>query len=112
MRRLLLAVGMGLALSSCVSIPQQVQLPAGQALLIAEATADGINHGAIVAANSGLIDGPKALTVKAGVDAVNNCVSGAHTIYASGNVVKTASELKLCFNKAAEVQTLIKGGVR
>lgn len=112
MRHLLAILAATVCLSSCVSIPQNVQLPAGQALLVAEATADGINHGAIVAANSGLIDGPRALTVKAGVDAVNNCVSGAHTIYASGDVPKTATELKRCFDKAAEVQTLIKGAPR
>lgn len=106
MRRLLL-MGAALALSSCVSIPSQVQLPAGQALLIAEATADGINHGATVAAQSGLLNGPKAVTVKAGVDAVNHCVDGAHTLYATGNVPGTVGSLKTCFDKAAEVQSLI-----
>lgn len=108
MRSLSIALAF-IAVSGCVSIPPGVQLPAGQALLVSEATVDGLNHGATVAANSGLLHGAQATTVKAGLDSVNHCVSGAHTVYASGNLPETATELKACFAKAAEVQALIKG---
>ncbi len=103
----LTAALVALFLTGCALVSEKVQLPAGQALLVAEATADGINHGATVAANAGLINGAKALTVKAGVDGVNHCVSGAHEIYAHGDVPATVKELNICFAKAAEVQTLI-----
>lgn len=100
-----------LALWGCVTVPQNVQLPAGQALLVAEAGMDGANHAATVAATSGFLKGSNAATVKASIDAGNNAVSAAHTLYSKGDLVGTVSQLNTAMSDIASIQSASKPAV-
>jgi hypothetical protein len=98
-----------LALAGCSTlVPTSVTLPAGQGLLVAEAAVDGANHIATVAAQSGALKGPKALTVKHAVDAANNATSAAHSLYAKGDVSGTVGQLKTAFDNISIIQTETK----
>lgn len=89
-----------MTISGCALVPTSVTLPAGQALLVAEAGADGVNHAAIIAAP--LLHGAAALRVKACVDGANNGVSAAHGLYAKGDVGGTVSSLKTALADIAD----------
>lgn len=106
------ALGAMIALGGCVTVPQGVQLPAGQALLVAEAGMDGANHSATIAANSGVFTGhPEAARkVHSIVDAGNNAVSAAHTLYAKGDIPGTVGQLNEALKDVAAVQAASKAG--
>lgn len=96
-------VSTALALSGCETL-QKIELPAGQALLIAEAATDGINHTSTVLATSGTLKGETARQVHAGVGATNECVSAAHAAYRKHDIPTTISHLNDCMKSAADVQ--------
>lgn len=95
----LIPLAIASSLWGCVSVPQNVQLPAGQALLVAEASTDGVNHGAILAAP--YLHGASATQVKGCVDGTNNAVSAAKTLYSTGDVVGTITNLNTAFSNIA-----------
>lgn len=111
MKRILLPILLALSLTGCLSIPDKVQLPAGQALLVAEAGVDGANNAAVIAANSGLLKGEPARKTHAAVDAANNAVSAAHTLYTKGDIPGTVSQLNIAFRNVADIQSAAKTGV-
>lgn len=96
-----------IAASGCALVPPKVQLGAGQALLVAEAAADGVNHAAATAAPA--LHGENALRVKDCVDATNNGVDAAHALYANGDVAGTVTSLGPTFSSIADCTHLTKG---
>lgn len=94
-----------LSLGACVSIPPNVKLPAGQALLVSEAAVDGANHAATVAATSGVFKGhpDAARAVKSADDAANNAVDSAHHLYATGDLAGSASAAKKALDNVATI---------
>lgn len=100
----LLIIAAGASLASCALIPDKVSMPAAQGLLVAEAAVDGANHVATVAAQSGALKGPQALTVKHAVDAANNATTAAHDLYAKGDVSGAISQLHDVFDNIAVIQ--------
>ena len=86
-----------------------VHLTVGQALLISEAGADGVNHAATVAANSGILHGQSAAKAKAAVDTANQAVFVAHAAYLAGTPAQTASSAKAALTAIADAQAAIKG---
>ncbi len=107
---LMMALGAVVALGGCVTVPQGVQLPAGQALLVAEAGMDGANHAATIAANGGVFAGhpDTARSTHAAVDAGNNAVSAAHTLYAKGDIPGTISQLNEALKDVAAIEAASK----
>lgn len=103
MKRLIAGL-MVLSLGGCVTLPDKVSLPAGQALLVAEAGVDGANHAATIAATSGVLKGESARKVHVAIDAANNAVSAAHTFYAKGDIPSTITQLNTAFADVAQVQ--------
>lgn len=104
----LIVIVASLALSACALIPDKVQLPAGQGLLVAEAAMDGANHAATVAATSGFLSGEPARKVHAAIDGGNNAVSAAHRLYAHGDIPGTVSQLQEALKDVADIQSATK----
>lgn len=96
-----------LTLTGCSTL-DKVELPAGQALLVAEAATDGANHTATIAATSGLLKGDAARKVKAAVDAGNNAVSAAHSLYAKGDIPGAIGQLNTALADVAAIQAAAK----
>lgn len=103
MKLALLAMGACLALAGCAST--KVELSVSQAMLVAEAGADGVNNGAIIAAKSGALHGPAAAKVKTAVDLTNEAVNAAHAATTSGAAAAVAQAL----TDIANAQSTIKG---
>lgn len=105
MKRLFLIAGAAcaLALAGCAN---KVELPAGQALLVAEAATDGANHAATIAANGGVFNGhpETARQVHAGVRAANAAVDGAYAFYRKGDIPGAIGQLNVAFKNIADVK--------
>ena len=103
--RLLIPLAAMIGLCGCVTIPQNVQLTAGQGLLVAEAGMDGANHAATIAATSGILKGATAAKVKDAIDGGNNAVSAAHTLYAKGDIAGTVTQVNTALKDIADIQS-------
>lgn len=101
-----IALVLALLLPGCALVPTSVQLPAGQALLVAESAADGVNRSAAIVAP--LLHGAAATRVKACVDGTNNAVSAADALYAKGDIGGTVSGLNTAFSNIADCTTQTK----
>lgn len=102
MKRILAGLALAAALGGCATAPS-VKLTSAQAMLVADAGADGINHAAIAAAQAGVLKGAKAQTAKDALDAANQAVSAAKAAY-SGDPVALAAQLTAALGKIAEAQ--------
>lgn len=103
MKRTLAGLVLATLLAGCATSSTDVRLTSAQALLVAEAGTDGINHGATVAAQTGVLRGAKAQTAKDALDAANQAVSAAKAAYGS-DPVAMAAQLTAALGKIAEAQ--------
>lgn len=92
--------------AGCALVPDSVKLPAGQALLVAEAGADGVNRSATIAAPA--LSPAQAHAVKAGIDATNEAVSAANSLYSKGDIPGALAQLQTAFSDIATLQQQVK----
>lgn len=106
MRGLAFGVMIGLALAALAGCSTTVQLDLDKGMLVAEAGADGVNHGAIVAAPA--LHGAQAGQVKACVDGTNNAVSAAQALVVKGDLAGAVGSLNTAFTNIANCTTATK----
>lgn len=97
-----LLVGVALTqLVGCALLPEGVKMPVSQALLVAESSADGVNHAAVVAAPT--LHGEAARHTKDGVDALNNSVSAAFKAFHNGDTQGAIEDLNSALQESADL---------
>lgn len=85
----------------CAMLPTAVKMPVAQALLVAESSADGVNHAAIIAAPT--LHGAAAQHTKDGVDALNDAVDAAFKAVHSGDTQGAIADLNAALLESANL---------